>query len=85
MMKKWVGVILMVAGLVCVACGLYSVYLATSSTAWGSFDETAALVRSVHMSFSERLMLFTMENRIALLIGGAVAAVVGFFVRRSAK
>ena len=87
-MKKWIGIILMVAGLVVAACGAYGLYEASANTLvarWGGFDEAAALVRQVRMSFSQRLMLFTLEHRVGLLIGGLIAAVAGFFVKRSAQ
>ena len=87
-MKKWIGILLLVVGLVAAACGAYGLYEVAANTQvaqWGSFDEAAALVRTVSMTFPQRLMLFTLENRVVLLIGGLIAAVIGFFVKRSAK
>lgn len=87
-MKKWTGIVMMVVGLVVAACGAYGLYEVAANVQvaqWGGFEEATALVRTVSLSFSERLMLFTLENRVALLIGGLIAALAGFFVKRSAK
>ena len=89
MMKKWIGSILLVLGLVVAACGAYGLYEAAVNTQvarWGGFDEVAAMMRSAAgLSFSQKLMLFTMRNRVVLLVGGLVAAVAGFFVKRADK
>ena len=87
-MKKWIGILLLVVGLVSAACGAYGLYEAAANTQvaqWGSFDEAVALVETVSMTFPQRLMLFTLANRVPMLIGGLVAAVIGFFVKRSDK
>lgn len=88
-MKKWIGIVLMVVGLVAAACGAYGLYEAAANTQvaqWGGFDEATAMLRSAaSLSFSQKLMLFTLENRVALLIAGLVAAVAGFFVKGSKK
>ena len=89
MMKKLIGSVLLVLGLVVAACGAYGLYEAAANTQvirWGGFDEVAAMMNSAAgLSFSQKLMLFTMQNRVALLVGGLVAAVAGFFVRRTDK
>ena len=88
-MKKWIGLVLMVAGLVVAACGAYGLYEAAGNAQvaqWGGFDEAIAMMRSAaSLKFSQRLMVFTLENRVPLLIGGLIAAVIGFFVKRSEK
>ena len=88
-MKKWIGTILLVLGLVAAACGGYGLYKAAANTQvaqWGGFDAVASMMRTATgLSFSQKLMLFTLQNRAVLAFGGLIAAVAGFFVRRLEK
>lgn len=88
-MKKWIGLVLIVVGLVAAACGAYGLYEAAGNAQvaqWGGFDEVVAMMRtSASLKFSQRLMLFTMQYRVVLLIGGLIAAAAGFFVKRLEK
>lgn len=89
MMKRWISIILLVLGLVCVACGLYGFYVVANTRVESilgiSFDEARALMRTVKMTFPQRLTLFCLDSRLGLIIGGAVAIIAGVFVKRSER
>ena len=86
-MKFW-GKVLLVLALVCAACGAYSYYVVANARVESlmgiSFDEAAALVRTGHVSFTQNVMLFAVENRLTLLVGG-LAATLGILVGNKAK
>ena len=86
-MKFW-GKVVLVLALVCAACGAYSFYVVANTRVESmmglAFDEATALVRTGHLSFTQRVMLFALENRLTLLVGG-LAAALGVLVGNKAR
>ena len=82
---KGFGILLIIGGLVCAGMGIYGFYgasqLASESVMGISARDALALIRvfgaEASMSFTEKLALFSIDNRVVLLIGGIIATIAG--------
>lgn len=85
---KAFGVILMVLGIACALCGLYGFYTISQAPVDSIFgfgvDDAISLMRAFgatdYLSFTEKVTLFALENRMILLIGGLISTIGGAII-----
>lgn len=90
---KTLGRILLLGGLVSAACGLYGIYSVSQileTALYGmNIDGMISLTRLLgaysYLSLQDQFLLFILEERVVMLIGGLIAAAIGYAVKHSEK